>query len=287
MAPNQGRRTPNAANVHFGNQVRKDRLTRGWSLRQFVAESGIDLSSASMLENGKLTPNRRIAEACDRVFPKREGWYIEYFQDSQSWIPPGLRSWAEHENVATRLEVWAPGTVHGLFQVRDYAETWIRTWPGVTEEQVAARLATRTARRDSALTRAGYPPLVACIVDHAALYRLVGSPAIMVAQMTFLLEVAAMPSVTVQVLPAIAHPAAASELIIADNRAAYVEHMGAGAVYTEVERVHVFEQVFATLRGEAYRTSESAAIIKEAQRTWIKETGGKAATAPPTALASK
>ena len=126
-----------------------------------------------------------------------------------------------------------------------------------------------------------------CVVDHAALYRLVGSPAIMAAQMSFLLEAAAMPSVTVQVLPAIAHPAAASELIIADNRAAYVEHMAAGAVYTEIERVNGLQRVFATIRGEAYRTSESAAIIKEAERTWTRETGAKAATAPRTDRVSR
>jgi hypothetical protein len=239
-----------------------------------AAESGIDPSTVSLIENGKLAPNRRIAEACDQVFPNREGWFTEYFEDSQSWIPPGLRSWAEHENGAARLDVWAPGTVHGLFQTSEYAEAWIRTWPGVTEEQVRARLATRTARRDRVLKVSEDSPIITCIVDLASLYRLVGSPEIMAAQMGKLLEIGQLGHVTVQVLPEIAHPAAASELIIADNRAAYVEHMAAGAVYTEHERVNGLQRVFATIRGEAYRVSESAKMIEEAGERWMTEAGG-------------
>jgi hypothetical protein len=57
----------------------------------------------------------------------------------------------------------------------------------------------------------------------------------MAAQMRRLLELSAMPGTTIQVLPAIAHPATASELIIADNNAAYAEHLAAGGVYTEAE----------------------------------------------------
>jgi hypothetical protein len=288
MAPNAGRKTPNATNAHFGNQVRKERLARGWSLRQFAAESGIDLSTASMIENGKLAPNRRIAEACDRVFPNREGWFAEYFQDSQSWIMPGLRSWAEHENGATRLDIWCPSALHGLLQIPDYARVMLSLLPGVTNEQVNARLDRRMARREHMIERKNDPPVVTCIVDHDSLYRLVGSPEIMAAQMRKLLEIGSLGHVTVQILPAVAHPATASELIIADNRAAYVEHLAAGAVYIERERVSALEQVFATIRAESYRASESAAVIREAEQLWTSEaTGESQVTAVPTARASR
>jgi hypothetical protein len=46
-----------------------------------------------------------------------------------------------------------------------------------------------------------------------------------------------MPNVTMQVLPAVAHPATASELIIADSDSAYAEHLAAGRVYTADETV--------------------------------------------------
>ena len=57
------------AAVHFGKQVRKERLAKHWSLRQFTAESGIDVSTASQTENGLRPPNERVAIACDKVFP--------------------------------------------------------------------------------------------------------------------------------------------------------------------------------------------------------------------------
>jgi hypothetical protein len=104
----------------------------------------------------------------------------------------------------------------------------------------------------------------------------------MAAQMRHLLEVAALPNVTLQVLPAVAHPATASELIIADNNAAYAEHLAAGGVYTEDETVTSLERLFATIRGECYRVSESLAVIRKAEETW---TGASPPTAGPTGLA--
>ncbi|MGH3282878.1 MAG: DUF5753 domain-containing protein, partial [Trebonia sp.] len=151
--------------------------------------------------------------------------------------------------------------------------------PGVTDEVIAARLASRIERQRRVLFRKEDPPSVSCVIDHAALYRLVGSPEIMVGQTRHLAEVARLPNVTLQVLPAVAHPATASELIIADNNAAYAEHLAAGGVYTEVETVAYLERLFATIRAECYRASDSAAIIRKAEQTW---TGESPATAGPT-----
>ncbi len=224
-----------------------------------------------MLENGKLTPNRRIAEACDRVFPNREGWFVEYFQDSQSWIPPGLRSWAEHEDKAVRLDVWCPGNIHGLFQTSEYAEALLWTYPGVTQEQVEARLAGRMARSQRVLRRKGGSPVITAVVDHAALYRLVGSPEVMAGQMGYLLDLAALPNVTLAVLPAVGHPASASELVIADHAATYTEYIGGGVVLIEPDRVSGQERVFNAIRAECYRASESATIVRKAREIWTGE----------------
>jgi hypothetical protein len=194
-------------------------------------------------------------------------------------MPPGLRSWAEHEDKAVRLSVWSPGIVHGLFQTREYARALIAALPGVTGEMVTARLASRMERQRRVLMRED-PPQVSCVVDHVALYRCIGSPEGMAGQMSRLAEVASLPNVTLQVLPGIAHPATASELIIADNNAAYVEHLAAGAVYTEGETVTRLEMIFATIRGESYRASESAAIIGKAGELWTA--GASPVTAGPT-----
>ena len=259
--------------------MRKERLARGWSLREFSQRTGINVGSASQIENGRRPPNENVALKCDNVFPERRGWFFEYYEESKSWMPPGLRSWAEHEDKADRLEIWSPGIVHGLFQTKDYARVLIAALPGVTAEVVAARLASRIERQRRVLMRED-PPQVSYVLDVTALHRCVGSSEVMVGQMGHLTEMAAMPNVTVQVLPAVAHPATASELIIADNNAAYAEHVAAGGVYTEGETVTRLEWIFATIRGESCRVSESAAIIREAGETWVA--GVSPVTAGPT-----
>jgi transcriptional regulator with XRE-family HTH domain len=253
--------------THFGRQVRKERLARGWSLRELSARTRIDFSHLSRIEAGKRPPTEAIADAMDNVFPERMGWFREFYEDSKSAMPPGLRSWTEIEDKAARLSVWCPGTVHGLFQTEDYARVFLSTLASVPAEVVEARLASRMARQRRVLYRDD-PPAVVCIIDHVALYRGVGSPQIMAAQMRHLLDLASMPNVTLQVLPAIAHPATASELIIADNSAAYAEHLAAGGVYVDPETVTRLELIFTTIRGECYRASDSAATIGKADKLW-------------------
>jgi hypothetical protein len=112
------------------------------------------------------------------------------------------------------------------------------------------------------------PPRAWFIVDELSLYRCVGSPAIMAAQMRHLLEVAAMPSVTLQVLPAVAHNANASEFIIADDKAAYAEHVVGGYVFTDEQTVTTLVVRFDSLRAESYRASESLRIFERLGETW-------------------
>ena len=280
MTGNNGASVGNPA-THFGNQMRKERVARGWSIHELSTRAGIAAGHLSRIENGRRPPTENVAGACDRVFPERKGWFSEFYEEAKSWTPPGLRSWAEHEDKAVRLSVWAPGIVHGLFQTEEYARVLISALPGVTDEVVTVRLANRMARQKRVLFRED-PPLVTCVADHPALYRLVGSAEIMAAQMRHLAEVARLGHVTVQVLPAVAHPATASELIIADNSAAYAEHLAAGGVYTEDQTVNNLERLFATIHGECYRVSESLAVIRKAEETW---TGASPVTAAPTDLA--
>jgi len=266
---------------HFGKQLKKERLAHGWSLPELSRRSGIDAGHLSRIENGKRPPTEAIAQACDAVFPERKGWFSEYYEDSRTWAPPGFRSWAEYEDKAARLSVWSPSVIDGLFQTEDYARALLQTALGVTDEIVAARLASRMGRQRRVLMREN-PPSVCCIIDHTALYRCVGSPEIMAVQMHRLAEAAGMSRVTVQVLPAVAHPATQSGLMVAGD-AAYAEHVAGGYVFTDQETVISIERLFDTLRGECYRVSESLAIIGKAAELW---TGASRATAVPMAASA-
>jgi transcriptional regulator with XRE-family HTH domain len=254
--------------------MRKERVAHGWSLDELARRTGIAAGHLSRIENGKRPPTENVATKLDAVFPERRGYFTELYDEMRTWAPPGFRDWPEIENKSARLHDWSPGVVSGLLQTEEYARGLLETLPEATGEAVKGRLANRIARQRHVLYRDD-PPSVRFIVDELALYRRVGSAEAMTEQLRRLTEVASLPRVTLQVLPATAHPATASGFLVADG-AAYVEHVLGGGVYTEEQTVTILTGLFDSLRDECYRVSESLAIIRRAESLW---TGEKAATA--------
>jgi transcriptional regulator with XRE-family HTH domain len=268
----------NGAATHFGRQMKKERLARGWSLREFSARTGIDFTTASRIENGKRPPTEAVAKACDGAWPDRRGWFLEYYEDSREWAPPGFRSWAEYEDKAVTLRAWSPGVLHGLVQTEGYARSLLQTAPGASVEMVTTRLKARMERQRRVLLRDD-PPMAWFVIDELSLYRCVGSAEVMAEEMRHLAVVADMPNVTMQVLPAVAHPAGASGFIVTDS-AAYAEHVAGGFTYSDPETVTSLERLFATINAESYRASESLRMIGRTAEAW---TGGRPPIQTPTA----
>jgi transcriptional regulator with XRE-family HTH domain len=213
--------------VTFGRQVRRARHAAGWTLAEFGQHIGYDPGQISRIENGKRPPSELFAEMCDQAFPERDGWFTEFYAESRTWIatPPWFRSWVEHEQRAETLRIWQLGVFSGLLQTENYAHTILSVDPGVTEDQVNARLAARLSRQ-AILTRDG-PPTVWFLVDEAALRRCTGSPQVMATQLAHLTGIARLPKVTIQVVPNIAHAGLLGGFAVAP-RAAYVETAVAG-----------------------------------------------------------
>jgi transcriptional regulator with XRE-family HTH domain len=267
--------------MHFGRQMKKERLARGWSIHEFARRAGLNAGHLSRIENGKRPPTENVAASCDAAFPERKGWFTEYYEELRGWseVPAAFRNWSELEDTAGSLRVWMPGIMHGLLQTPDYARALIAAVPRTSAETAAGRLASRTERQHRVLMRED-PPSAWILVDELSLYRKVGSEEVMAVQLRHLLEVGAMPTVTLQVLPAVAHCANSSEFIIADC-AAYAEHVAGGYVYTDEETVSALAVRFDSLRGECYKVSESPALIERLAEVWA--TGGSPLTRMATA----
>jgi transcriptional regulator with XRE-family HTH domain len=255
--------------THFGRQMRKERQARGWSIHEFARRTDLNAGHLSRIENGKRPPTEKVAVACDAAFPERKGWFTEYYEELRGWseVPAAFRDWSELEDKAISLRAWMPGISHGLLQTEGYARALIAAVPGTSAETAAARLASRMERQRRVLLRDD-PPRAWFIVDELSLYRCVGSPEVMAGQVARLRDVASMPTVTLQVLPAIAHNANASEFIIADDKAAYAEHVAGGYVFTDEQTVSALALRFDTLRGECYRVSETAALLERMAGAW-------------------
>jgi transcriptional regulator with XRE-family HTH domain len=258
----------NGAAGHFGRQMKKERLARGWSLVELATRMGVDAPHLGRVESGKRPPTENLAVKCDAVFPERQGWFSEFYDESRHWpeVPATFKSWPEYEDKALNLRDWSPSIVTGLLQIEAYALALICVQPDITQETVSARVAARAERQKRVMVRAS-PPSARFVIDELSLYREVGSPEVMASQLRRLLEVAAMPRVTVQVLPAIAHPVNASGFLMADD-AVWIEHAAGGFVYTDEETVAALAVRFDALRGECYRVSESAALLERLEAIW-------------------
>lgn len=229
---------------------------------------GVDAAHLGRVESGKRPPTENLAAKCDAVFPGRRGWFTEFYDESRTWpeVPASFKSWPEYEDKASSLRVWSPSIIHGLLQTADYARALIAVQPHITAETATARLGSRMDRQQRVMGRDN-PASAWFIIDELSLYREVGGTQNMGAQLRRLLEIAAMPTVTIQVLPAIAHPVNASGFLLADE-AAWVEHAAGGFVYTEREIVSGLALRFDTLRGECYRVSESVALLERLEGIW-------------------
>ena len=212
----------------------------------------------------------------DEVFPKREGWFSEYYEESKSWMPPGFRDWGEYEYRARELTIWVPNVPDGVAQTADYARAVLSIHPGVTGDVIEARLRNRLERQQQLLRNDG--PTIVLLVDQVALYRATGSAQIMAAQCQRLIEVAALETVTLQIVPAVAHPLATAVAVVS-NEAAYTENAMGGSVYTSEESVTRMRRLIGTVRAEAAKASESLAMIQEADRRWSGVKARTAATA--------
>lgn len=274
MDDNHGNQA-NRVTGHFGREMRKDRIARGWDLRELSRRTKIDFGHLSKIENGKRPPTVRVATAMDLVFSERRGWYVTWVEDMRRApeIPATFKDWADFEDRCRALRCWTPGLVNGLAQTREYAEAVIATETGLDDRAKRQRLDDRMARQRRILGRAR-PPLVTLLVDLASLYRLVGTNEVMSAEMRHLVELAALPGVVLQVAPEVGHASMVSEYLIADD-AVWSESTYSGGTFTDDQTVADAALRFATLQSECYRAGESLALLEEMERAW---TGGNPRT---------
>jgi len=253
---------------HFGRELRRTRVARGWSIAEVARRTGLNPAHLSRVELGRRPPTEMIAAALDKVLPEKQGWFSNWHSESQSWpeIPATFRSWPDYEDRTTTIRDWTPGILTGLLQTEDYARALMVTEPGLDAATRESRVRGRMERQRRFWE---HQPAVmtSLVVDVMSLLRLVGSAEVMTVQLRRLLDIAAMPAVTLQVMRAVEHPVNNSGIMIADS-AAWCEHAAAGYVFTDPETVRRLALRFDTLRAESYRAGESTALIGRLTDIW-------------------
>jgi hypothetical protein len=172
------------------------------------------------------------------------------------------------EAAAASIQTFEPLVVPGLFQITEYARAISRTLvPKLRSEEVERQVELRMARQ-MMLTQDD-PPAVWAVLDEAALRRPIGEPGVMAEQLHHLTEVAAFPTVTIQVLPFPAgeHPGLSGAFTLlgfpepADPDVVYIEH-ATGDLYLErAEEIRQYALLFDYLRAAALAPDDSAAFL--------------------------
>ncbi|MEV0329059.1 helix-turn-helix transcriptional regulator [Micromonospora echinospora] len=229
----------------IGSTVPRRQLGR--LLRQFRTEAGVTLDAAAealeysrqkiwRIESGmgsvRVLDVRAMCELYGvspemtetmrelAVETRSKGWWHAYGDVVPSWFElyVGLESAAAH------LRCHEESLIPDLFQTRQYAQEVHRLdRPQASEEQRARAVEFRLHRQSLVNRRTPAAPRVCQILSEAALRRVVGGAAPMTAQLQRLIDVSALPNVTIRVLPLAAGPppgAAAGSFVILDFPAA-------------------------------------------------------------------
>jgi transcriptional regulator with XRE-family HTH domain len=196
---------------------------------------------------------------------RQKGWWHAY----SDTIQPQFATYLGLESAASEIRIYEVSLIPGLLQTADYARAVISAGMMNSEqEDIERRVALRMARQQPALTRADSPKLWA-VLDEAALRRTVGGPGLMRMQLEYLLGVASLPNVAVQVIPfgGGAHPAMGRPFVVlvfperVDPDVVYLEDLTSALYVEDVDEVDCYNMFFNHLRATALSFDDSTALI--------------------------
>jgi transcriptional regulator with XRE-family HTH domain len=264
----------------LGRRLRELRERAGLTLEEAAPRLYWSVSKLSRIENGQQTVDvHGVKSALDLYDAGGDHWseLLELTLEAQQkgwWQAYGLgegTSYIAFETEATRVQDFTLDYVPGLLQTAGYARAiFASSAVPRSESRVATQVAVRTIRQER-LTSADHPLELAAIIDESVLYRAIGGPDVLRAQLHHLAKQAQLPTVTLQVLPAdaIRRAVTGSGLTVlsfdglGEPDIVFVEH-ALGSVRLEKEAdVERARLALDQLRSDALSPDDSLALIKE------------------------
>jgi hypothetical protein len=177
-------------------------------------QTGISQSKITKIELAQVKATLKdvltLLDAYGETDPEQQALLISMVRDGhrKDWweghrvLHPKFGSYLGLETVASTLQAYGTHLVHGLLQTPDYTRALYRAArPHLLEHEVDQLIEFRQ-RRQELLTRDNPAPLTLwSIMDEAVLRRRIGGRETMYAQLQRLITAAAMPNVTLLVMP--------------------------------------------------------------------------------------
>jgi transcriptional regulator with XRE-family HTH domain len=270
--------SPTVRRRELGANLRALRTDAGLTVEQVAEHLLCSPSKISRLETGHRGASARdIRDLCELYGvsdPERREHLAALAREGkgQGWWQPFDLPYATYvglEAAAVAISDYEPGVFPALLQTSAYARAVHEgALPRLSQEMIDQRIETRRLRQE-VLAREE-PPRLAAVIDEAVLYRVVGNPGVMNAQLERVIEACALPYIDVRVLPesAGAHPALNSTFVILEFAApvtgvVYVDGL-VGQIYLErpldLER---YKPVFERLSELSLSSEESVQLMKQ------------------------
>ena len=191
----------------LGALLKALRSAKGWTAEQVADRLLVSPSKLSRLETGRRGASLRdVHDLCDlyQVDDEQREHLIELAKAGKQrawWQSLALpySTYVGLEAEATSISDNGLAVMPGLLQTADYARAIVRAAvPRWAPEVVDQRVEGRITRQQ--LLRSDRAPRFAAVLDESVLHRVVGSPAVMAAQLEHLLELSDLPNVTLRVI---------------------------------------------------------------------------------------
>ncbi|GAA3190771.1 MULTISPECIES: helix-turn-helix domain-containing protein [Streptomyces] len=275
---------PTVRRRRLGQELRRLRELKGMTAEEVAERLLVSQSKISRLENGRRSisqrdvrdlcgvyevDDRRIVESLMQMAKdsRQQGWW-HAFGDIPYSVYIGL------ETEAASLRVYESLVVPGLLQTPRYARAVI---PGVLPELPPDQLEKRTQvrlRRQERVDDPENPLRLWVVLDESALRRVVGGHAVMREQLEHLVEMSALPHVTVQVLPydTGAHAGMSGTFSIlefdatSDSSVVYIEGVTSDLYLEKANDVNKYTIMYEHLRAQALNADQSREFIAAAAK---------------------
>ncbi|KRD19443.1 MULTISPECIES: helix-turn-helix domain-containing protein [unclassified Streptomyces] len=285
---NRGEPAPTLLKMLVGVQLAGIREDTGLSQEQAARSLGFSPAKLSRIEAGKgrRPPVEADVRALLSLYETEDheasvllrllrqagepGWWQRY---DKRLMPEWFDRLVGLQEAATAIRTFEIQYVPGLFQTPAYARAVVeRGLPSATPREVERRVELRTRRTE--LLRRPDAPQVWAILDESVLLRVLGSREVMREQLAHLMELAALPHVTVQVVPLDVTHASAPAIPVTYLRfpgvdlpdVVYLEQIRSATFLEDRDETEEYRVALDRLADEALNPRESVALLESTAR---------------------
>ena len=279
--------SPTVRQRELGVRLRKLRTGLGLTVEDVAEKLMCSAAKVSRMETGARRPVLRDVRDLCALYNLDESVTAELMRLTREAREQGW--WTQYEDLnlspyigleqdASSITAYSMYYMHALVQTEDYARTIIKAIapkidPAIHQQRVKARL-----RRQEMLQQAN-PPNYRLLIDEAALYRPVGSGALMAAQIGKILEFSAAGKVRAQIVPFSigAYSVADISFTLLEFNGpvlppvVFVEGLVGSQYYERPVDVARYRESIENIRDSALNSRDSEQRLREIQETYAAE----------------